>query len=69
METALQKVQMEKDAWNSKHPPRGSLVCTVDTQWRNQADFINGREEVGDEAIPNRFPVLCYRKNFGSIRK
>ena len=46
METALQKVQMAEDAWNSKDPERVSLAYTIDTEWRNRTDFINGREEV-----------------------
>jgi len=46
METALQKVQMAEDAWNSKDPERVCLAYTVDTEWRNRTDFINGREEV-----------------------
>ena len=46
METALQKVQMAEDAWNSKNPERVSLAYTIDTEWRNRTDFINGREEV-----------------------
>ena len=46
METALQKVQMAEDAWNSKDPERVSLAYTVNTEWRNRTDFISGREEV-----------------------
>lgn len=46
METALQKVQMAEDAWNSKDPERVSLAYTIATEWRNRTDFINGREEV-----------------------
>jgi uncharacterized protein len=46
METALQKVQLAEDAWNSKDPERVALAYTVDTEWRNRIDFINGREEV-----------------------
>jgi len=46
METALQKVQMAEDAWNSKDPVRVSLAYSVNTEWRNRTDFINGREEV-----------------------
>lgn len=45
-ETALQKVQMAEDAWNSKDPVRVSLAYTADTEWRNRSRFINGREEV-----------------------
>ena len=46
METALQKVQAAEDAWNTKDPEKVSLAYTVDTEWRNRTDFINGREEV-----------------------
>ena len=46
METALQKVQLAEDAWNSKDPERIALAYTVDTEWRNRTDFINGRDAV-----------------------
>jgi len=45
-ETALQKVQMAEDAWNTRDPLRVSLAYTIDTEWRNRDQFINGREEV-----------------------
>lgn len=45
-ETATQKVQLAEDAWNSRNPERVSLAYTVDTEWRNRSEFINGREEV-----------------------
>ncbi len=45
-ETALQKVQMAEDAWNSKDPVTVSKAYTIDTEWRNRTSFINGREEV-----------------------
>jgi len=46
METALQKVQMAEDSWNSRDPERVSRAYTVNTEWRNRTEFINGREEV-----------------------
>ncbi len=45
-ESALQKVQAAEDAWNTKDPEKVSLAYTIDTEWRNRTDFINGREEV-----------------------
>lgn len=45
-ETALQKVQAAEDAWNTKDPEKVCLAYTVDTEWRNRTEFINGREEV-----------------------
>lgn len=45
-ETATQKVQMAENAWNTKNPEKVSLAYTLDTEWRNRDQFINGREEV-----------------------
>ena len=46
MKTALQKVQLAQDAWNSKDPERVCLAYTINTEWRNRTEFINGREEI-----------------------
>jgi nuclear transport factor 2 (NTF2) superfamily protein len=46
LETALQKIQMAEDAWNSQDPERVSKAYTVDSEWRNRDQFINGREEI-----------------------
>lgn len=46
LETAKQKVQAAEDAWNTKDPEKVSMAYTIDTEWRNRTDFINGREEV-----------------------
>lgn len=46
MEKALQKVQLAEDAWNSQDPERIASAYTIDTEWRNRTEFINGREEV-----------------------
>jgi len=46
LETALQKVQIAEDAWNTKDPEKVCLAYTTDTEWRNRTEFINGREEV-----------------------
>ena len=45
-ETAVQKVRMAEDAWNTRDPERVSLAYTVDSRWRNRAEFVNGREEI-----------------------
>ena len=45
-ETAIQKVRMAEDAWNTRDPERVALAYTVDTQWRNRAEFPSGREQV-----------------------
>ena len=45
-ETAIQKVRMAEDGWNSRDPQRVSLVYTPDSQWRNRAEFPKGREQI-----------------------
>jgi uncharacterized protein len=45
-ESALQKVQMAEEAWNSKNPERVCMAYTENTEWRNRNEFINGRTEV-----------------------
>lgn len=45
-ETARLKVQMAEDAWNSKDPLKVSKAYTIDSQWRNRTQFINGRTEI-----------------------
>ncbi|WP_018911893.1 nuclear transport factor 2 family protein [Thiomonas sp. FB-6] len=45
-ETAMQKVRMAEDAWNTRDPARVVLAYTVDTRWRNRAEFPVGREQV-----------------------
>lgn len=45
-ETAIQKVQMAEDAWNTRNPEKVSLAYTPDTEWRNRSEFLNGREQV-----------------------
>jgi nuclear transport factor 2 (NTF2) superfamily protein len=45
-QTATQKVRLAEDGWNSRDPERVSLVYTVDSQWRNRAEFFSGREAI-----------------------
>jgi uncharacterized protein len=45
-ETAIQKVRLAEDAWNSRDPEKVSLAYTVDSRWRNRSEFVNGREEI-----------------------
>jgi nuclear transport factor 2 (NTF2) superfamily protein len=45
-DTALQKVRMAEDGWNNRNPQKVALAYTVDSQWRNRAEFPNGRAEI-----------------------
>ncbi len=46
LETAAQKVQAAEDAWNTRDPEKISLAYTPDSEWRNRAEFVTGREEI-----------------------
>lgn len=46
LETAIQKVRLAEDGWNSRDPEKVSLAYTVDSRWRNRAEFANGRQEI-----------------------
>jgi len=45
-ETAIQKVRLAEDAWNSRDPERVALAYTLDSQWRNRAEFPSGRQQI-----------------------
>ena len=45
-ETASQKVRMAEDAWNIGNPEKVSMAYTVDSIWRNRAEFFKGRENI-----------------------
>ena len=45
-ETAAQKVRMAEDAWNTRDPARVSLAYSIDSTWRNRAEFLSGREAI-----------------------
>lgn len=45
-ERALQKVQLAEDAWNSRDPERVALAYSPDSEWRNRAEFLRGRDEI-----------------------
>jgi uncharacterized protein len=45
-ETAIAKVRMAENGWNTRDPERVALVYTEDSQWRNRAEFPRGRAEI-----------------------
>ena len=44
--SALSKVQMAEDLWNTRDPERVVLSYTEDSEWRNRTEFLKGREEI-----------------------
>ncbi|MBI1391509.1 MAG: DUF1348 family protein [Alphaproteobacteria bacterium] len=45
-DTALRKVRLAEDAWNSRDPARIALAYTPDSRWRNRSRFVTGRAEI-----------------------
>jgi uncharacterized protein len=45
-ETAIQKVRMAEDAWNTRNPADVALAYSLESQWRNRAEFIQGRDAI-----------------------
>ena len=45
-ETAAQKVRLAEDAWNSRDPERVAQAYSIDSRWRNRAEFIVGRDRI-----------------------
>jgi nuclear transport factor 2 (NTF2) superfamily protein len=44
--TAAQKARLAEDAWNSRDPARVALAYTMDSRWRNRAEFFSGRDAI-----------------------
>ncbi|BAW96691.1 hypothetical protein NIES970_16300 [[Synechococcus] sp. NIES-970] len=45
-ETAIAKVRMAENAWNSRDPERVSMAYTEDSFWRNRAEIFQGRDVI-----------------------
>lgn len=45
-ETAHIKVRAAEDGWNGRDPAEIALAYTIDSVWRNRAEFVQGRSEI-----------------------
>lgn len=45
-QSAIEKVRMAEDAWNSRDPQRVSQVYSLETRWRNRSESVQGRDAV-----------------------
>lgn len=71
-ETALAKVQNAENLWNTRDPEKVVLGYTVDSTWRNRAEFLNGRDQIKaflrrkwDKELDYRLKktLWCYHEN------
>jgi nuclear transport factor 2 (NTF2) superfamily protein len=60
-ESAIEKVRLAEDGWNSRDPQRVSLAYTLDTKWRNRAEFAYSREQAKDFLSRKWAKELDYR--------
>lgn len=60
-EAAAKKVRMAEDAWNGRNPEKVALAYTVDSVWRNRAEFIHGREQIVEFLTRKWSKELDYR--------
>lgn len=44
-DTAIQKVRLAEDGWNTRDAAKVAMAYTLDTKWRNRATFVNNRAE------------------------
>ena len=45
-ESAIQKVRLAEDSWNTRDPGKVALAYAIDSRWRNRSEFVNGRDEI-----------------------
>jgi nuclear transport factor 2 (NTF2) superfamily protein len=48
MESAIARVRMAEDAWNTRDPQRVALAYSIGTRWRNRTEFLVGRAAAQD---------------------
>jgi nuclear transport factor 2 (NTF2) superfamily protein len=61
LDTAIQKVRLAEDGWNSRDPVKVALAYSLDTRWRNRAEFLTGRSEAEAFLIRKWARELDYR--------
>jgi len=44
--SAIQKVRLAEDGWNSRDPAKVALAYSLESIWRNRSEFINGRDAI-----------------------
>jgi uncharacterized protein len=45
-ESAVEKVLLAENGWNSRDPHKVALAYSPDSEWRNRAEFVHGREQI-----------------------
>ncbi|MGW6016330.1 nuclear transport factor 2 family protein [Streptomyces sp. NPDC055210] len=60
-ESAVEKVLLAENGWNSRDPQKVALAYTPDSKWRNRAEFVRGREQIVEFLTRKWSQELDYR--------
>ena len=60
-ESAVAKIRMAENAWNTRDPESVSMAYSLNTQWRNRSEIFSGREAVREFLTRKWHNELDYR--------
>ena len=60
-ESAVRKVRLAEDTWNTRDPQRVSLSYSMSSVWRNRSEFIQGRPAIVEFLARKWVRELDYR--------
>jgi len=60
-DTAVQKVRLAEDGWNTRDPVRVAQAYSADSKWRNRAEFFTGRAAIEEFLTRKWARELDYR--------
>ena len=60
-DTAVQKVRLAEDGWNTRDPARVAQAYSEDSKWRNRAEFFTGRAAIEEFLTRKWARELDYR--------
>ena len=60
-QSAIKKIRLAEDGWNSRDPGKVALAYSPDSQWRNRAEFPRGRNEIAEFLTRKWNKALNYR--------
>lgn len=46
LESAIEKVRLAENGWNTRDPRKVAMAYTEDSWWRNRSTFVQGREQI-----------------------
>jgi nuclear transport factor 2 (NTF2) superfamily protein len=60
-QTAIEKVRLAEDGWNTRDPEKVALAYSTDSWWRNRNEFLNGRTSIIEFLVRKWARELDYR--------